>query len=121
MDKAQVIHAFWSSFDLPAYDENTVPDDAETPYITYNVSTGSIGDVVLLTGSLFYRSPSWDAITQKAKEIEEAVTHSDIPAFKVNGGRAYFTKGAPFSQRMADPDPDVRRIVINVMAEFLTN
>ena len=36
MDKQQAIHGFWSSFGITAYDENSVPDDAELPYITYN-------------------------------------------------------------------------------------
>ena len=37
MNKEQAIHFFWSQFGLPAYDENSVPDDAQMPYITYNV------------------------------------------------------------------------------------
>ena len=31
MDKFQAQQSFWSSFGLTAYDENTVPDDAEYP------------------------------------------------------------------------------------------
>lgn len=121
MDKAQAIHEFWSGFGIPAFDENTVDETVDTPYISYSVATGSLENVILLTASIFYRSPSWDAITQKAKEIEDALTIMNPPAIKIDGGRLYLAKGSPFSQRMADEDPDIRRIVINVMAEFLTN
>lgn len=122
MTKEQSIHQFWSSFGLPAYDVNTVDDDAEMPYITYDVSTGSIDDFILLTGSLWYRSTSWNAITQKVHEIEEYLTTMSPPTIKIDGGRAYFTKGTPFSQRMAEPGDDfVRRIYIQINAEFLTN
>ena len=122
MTKEQSIHQFWSSFGLPAYDVNTVDDDAEMPYITYDVSTGSIDDFILLTGSLWYRSTSWNAITQKAHEIEEYLTTMSPPTIKIDGGRAYFTKGTPFSRRMAEPGDDfVRRIYIQINAEFLTN
>ncbi len=120
--KEQAIHQFWSSFGLPAYDVNTVDEDAEMPYITYDVSTGSIGDFILLTAFLWYRSTSWNAITQKAHDIEEYLTTMSPPAIKIDGGRAYFTKGSPFSQRMAEPgDDSVRRIYLQVNAEFLTN
>ena len=122
MDKAQAIHWFWSSFGLPAYDENTVDDDAVMPYITYSVSTGSLEDIVLLNASLWYRSTSWAEITHKADEISHLLTNMSPPAVKIDGGRAYFTKGSPFSQRLAEEDDDsVRRIYLQVNAEFLTN
>ena len=122
MWKEQAIHQFWSGFGLPAYDVNTVDEDAVMPYITYDVSTGSIGDFILLTASLWYRSTSWNAITQKAREIEEYITRMSPPAIKIDGGRAYFVKGTPFSQRMSEPGDDfVRRIYLQVNAEFLTN
>ena len=122
MWKEHAIHQFWSSFGLPAYDENTVDDDAEMPYITYSVSTGSIDDFILLTASLWYRSDSWNAITQKAHEIENRLTNMSPPAIKIDGGRAYFVKGTPFSQRMSEESDDlVRRIYLQVNAEFLTN
>ena len=122
MDKAQAIHEFWSSFGLPAYDENTVDEDAEFPYITYSVSTASIDDFVLLTASLWYYSTSWKEITKKAEEIEQRLTTMYPPAIKIDGGRAYFVKGVPFSQRMAEESDDaVRRMYLQIEAEFLTN
>lgn len=122
MDKAQGIHQFWSSFSLPAYDENTVPDNAVMPYITYSMATGSLDDLIPLAASLWYRSTSWAAITEKADEIEQAIVEMNPPAIKIDGGRIYLSKGSPFSQRMSEPgDSAVRRIYLNVNAEFLTN
>lgn len=122
MDKAQAIHRFWSGFGLPAYDENSVDDDAVMPYITYSVVTGDLEDVVLLSASLWYRSTSWADITHKADEISQYITRMSPPAVKIDGGRAYFTKGLPFAQRMSEPNDDsVRRIYLQVDAEFMTN
>lgn len=122
MDKAQVIHDFWSRFGIPAYDENTVPDDAVMPYITYSVSTGSIEDLVILTASVWYRSTRWREITLKIDEIEHYIDDVSPLAVKIDGGRAYFTKGTPFSQRMAEPGDDMtRRVYLQINAEFLTN
>lgn len=122
MDKAQAIQQFWEQFDLPTYDENTVDDDAIMPYITYGVSTGSIEDVINLSASIWYRSNSWNAITKKADEIAKTITEMNPPSIKIDGGRLYLAKGSPFAQRMDDPSDDsVRRIYLNLQAEFLTN
>lgn len=122
MDKAQAIQRFWEQFNLPAYDENTVDDSAVMPYITYGVSTGSIEDVINLSASVWYRSSSWTAITKKVDEIAKAIAEMNPPSIKIDGGRLYLVKGSPFAQRMDDPSDDsVRRIYLNLQAEFLTN
>lgn len=112
----------WSGFGIPAYDENTVPDDAVMPYITYSVSVGSIGDPIQLSASVWYRSSSWEEITSKVAEIEQGIDSISPPAVVIDGGRAYFTKGSPFAQRMSEPGDDMtRRVYLLVNAEFLTN
>lgn len=121
MDKEQAIHSFWSGFDIPAYDENSVPDGAQMPYITYNVSTGALEDVVLLHASLWYYDTSWADITHKAHEIEAAVGSEGHVIIPIDNGRIFLTQGAPFAQRMMDEaDSVIKRIYINVNAEFLT-
>ena len=121
MDKAQAINAFWNSFEWAAYDEGTVPDDASMPRITYRVVTDSLGNPVMIPASLWDRSTSWERISKKAEEIGQAIVTMDPPAIKIDTGRLYLTKGSPFAQRMQEPSDDmVRRIYINVDAEFFT-
>ena len=121
MDKAQAIHSLWSSFGLPAYDEQTVPQDAKMPYITYRVASDSIGNVVNLNASIWYRSTSWAEVTAKLREIERAIGAHGYYIKQIDEGYVWFTKGTPFAQRMSDPEDDmIRRIYLNVQAEFLT-
>lgn len=121
MNKEQAIHTFWSGFGIPAYDEQTVPDNAKMPYITYRVVTDSIGNVCNLTGSIWYRSTSWKEVSDKAAEVAQAVGQYGFTKLKLDDGYVWFTKGAPFAQRMSDPASDmIRRIYLNVQAEFLT-
>lgn len=121
MDKAQAIHNFWSSFGLTAYDENAVPDDAQMPYITYSMATGDIGDLVALNASLWYYSTSWKAITNKSDEIAKAIGENGHVVLNLDDGFVWLVKGVPFSQRMSDDtDEMVRRIYLNVNAEYLT-
>lgn len=120
MDKAQAIQLFWGSFGIPAYDETDVPDDAVMPYITYGVATDSIDAVVNMGASLWYRTNSWKDISQKAEEIAETIVKMNPPSIEINNGRLYISKGTPFAQRMSDDDGSVRRIYLNIQAEFLT-
>lgn len=126
MDKSQAIHSFWSSFGLPAYDVNAVPDDGadleivpEMPYITYDVVMDSLGYPVTMNASLWYYSSSWADISKKADQIAEylSVGGRTIP---VDNGIVWITPGNPFAQRMEDPNPSIRRILLNVMTEYLT-
>lgn len=123
MIKSEAIQQFWSSFGLKAYDATTVPtgeDAPELPYITYEVQTDSVGTILTLTGSLWYRSPSWRAITEKADEIAERIGYGYYKV-EVDGGYLWITKGQPFARRMSDPEDDmIRRIYIILNAEFLT-
>lgn len=120
MNKYQALDTFWNSFNIPAYDENTVPDDAVMPYITYNVATDSLGQVLPLSASLWYRSNSWQAISDKAEEIAERIGDNGYFIQKLDAGYMWLTKGTPFAQRIQTEDRDIRQIYINVTAEFLT-
>lgn len=119
MDKEQALHNFWNSFDIPAYDETTVPDEAAFPYITYSVSTDSLDNMVSLHANLWYKSTSWKAITAKAEAIAERVKGNGYELAAFDDGYIYLTGGTPFAQRIADPEADIKRIYINIEAEFL--
>lgn len=116
-DKWTALQAFWGGFSLPAYDENTVPDDAAMPYITYEAKTASFDERVALTASLWYRSTSWAEISQKAEEIGDYIGGG--AGVKYSGGRLWINKETPFAQRMSEPSDDsVRRIVLQVSGEY---
>lgn len=123
MDKEQALHKFWSGFGLTAYDENTVPDNALTvnggKYLTYNVATASLDEPTPLYANLWYKSSSWAEITVKANEMSEAIGRGGA-IVPFDGGYIWICRGTPFSQRMPDEDDTIRRIYINVMAEFLS-
>ena len=120
MIKEAVLHEFWSSFGLDAYDENSAPPDMKQPYITYDVVTGNLGDECAMSASIWYRDTSWSAITEKLHEIERYLTRGG-KCFSCDGGRVWIKRASPFAQRVGDAeDKMIRRILINISVEFLT-
>lgn len=116
-DKWNALDTFWNGFSVPAYDENTVPDGASMPYITYEASIGSLEDKITLLASIWYYSTSWADISAKAKEIEEYIGGG--VGVRYDSGRMWVTKGFVFAQRMNEPGSDLtRRIVLNIEVEF---
>lgn len=119
MNVAQVLQTFWSSFDLPAYDENTVPDDAVLPYITYEVTDDFFGQDRQLSASLWYRSTSWAEITEKEQEIADFIGRGGR-MLAVDGGAIWLKRGTPWAQRMSESsDAMVRRIVLAYEIEYI--
>lgn len=118
MTKDEALHKFWNSFGIPAYDVNTVPDDAELPYITYEVREGSLDDDIVLTASLWYFGMSWTEISAKADEISQYIGQGGASQ-KYDGGRLWIRRETSFIQRMSEPSNDsIRRIVLSVIAEY---
>lgn len=120
MTKAAAIFNFWNSFDLTAYEENTVPTDAAFPYITYQLVTNDFNGEVSATASLWYRSESWTAINAKTEEISARIGSGGIIT-KCDGGRIWIKKGHPFAQNMGDESDDlIKRKYLNLVYEFFT-
>ena len=127
MDKVQALHQFWSSFGIPAIDEQSAYDtpviedlEIDFPYITYEVQTDSFDAPVAIGADLWDKSTSWTRITQKCEQINEAISRGGVIC-PFDGGAIWITRGTPFSQRAdAETSVDVRRIHININAEFIS-
>lgn len=120
MTKAAAIYKFWSSFDLTAYEENSVPTGAPFPYLTYQLITDSFGNSIPLTASLWYRSESWLEANAKAEEIAQSIGRSG-KVIVCDGGAIWLKRGTPFAQSMGDSSDNlIKRKYLNITAEFFT-
>lgn len=127
MDKVQALNSFWSSFGVAAIDELSAYDDStiemleiDYPYITYEVATDEFDAPVAIGADIWDKTTSWVRITQKAEQIYNAIGRGGklVP---YDDGAIWITRGTPFSQRMdAETTLDIRRIHININAEYLS-
>lgn len=122
MNAQAALNTFWNSFEWKAYEENTVPENVfadRDHYITYSASSAGFDEPVMLSASLWSRSKSWTAAVEKAEQIMQDIgLGGKLVSF--TGGKLWIKRGVPFSQRMSDEDPTIRRIYINIEVEFFT-
>jgi len=116
----QAYYDFISGFGWAAYDENTVPEDAELPRITYNFAYAEFETPVSMSISVWDRSTAWTSVTEKAWQINRAIGLGG-KILPYDDGYIWVKRDTPFSQRMSDPDDTIRRIYINVEVEYLTS
>lgn len=119
MDKQQAFYNLWSRFDLPAYDENRVPEDAEYPYITYQVLIGNLDSPLLPSATLWDKSTSWNYLDTKLADMTHQI--EDMAPIKLDEGYMHINLGNQFGQRTSDPaDQTVIGYRLNLEVEFLT-
>ena len=119
LDKWSAQNVYWSSFGLPAYQEQTVPENAKMPYLTYQPVNGQLGGVMNASASLYYVGTSWKTIMQEVDQMEKAIDRQII----IDGGIMKVRK--PISN-FAQPMPEsgdtkkIRRMLLTVEIEFLS-
>lgn len=108
---AKTLHAFYSGFSVPAYAEDSVPDDAKLPYITYSVPQSDVFSGATHQARIWYPTdkgaPSNVDVNAKADEVIAAIGHG----VKLRAGHGYVCiyPGNPKAQ--PQPSDDATRIV----------
>lgn len=123
MDRWEAIYDFWSKFGMPAYEENSVPEDAKYPYITFESAVGEFESIVPLEASIWDRTTRGTAfIDGKADEIAHFIKNM-LVCPKIKGGRyrVFIPELSTYAQNMGDPDDRlIKRKILNVSFEFMT-
>lgn len=108
---AKTLHAFYSGFSIPAYAEDSVPDDAKLPYITYTVPQSDVFSSVTHQARVWYATdkgaPSNVEVNAKVDEVLAAIGQG----VKLKAGRGFVCiyPGNPKAQ--PQPADDATRIV----------
>ena len=126
MNKASALNTFWSSFGIPAIAENSSYDEQVMEgfgdpdlYITYEIATGNVEASVALTASIWHRSTSSETIEEKQQEIADYIGYGGRTV-KVGGGYLWVKLRQPFAQEAESGNNDLRRMLLNIEADFLT-
>lgn len=114
-ETARALYQFFSSFSLPAYVENAEPDEAELPYITYELLRPDRLRQAPFHARIWYRSTSFAAITAKADEIRRIIEggHS-IPT---NDGALRIWPDDNFIQSQPTDEPELKVAYLSLILE----
>lgn len=120
MDKYQAQFNFWSSFGIPAYEENTVPDAdyVAFPYITYQAVNAGFDEDAVVNASIWTRNTSWEQADNLANTVQNALRNGGV-VVPYTGGMIWVTPENPLIQNMGDPNDDrIRRKLLTVQLHF---
>lgn len=108
---AKALKAFYSSFGIPAYTEDNVPDDEDVkmPYITYTVPQSDVFSSATHQARVWYYGNSNVAVNAKADEILAAIGRSG-KKLKAGEGYVYIYRGDG-TVAQHQPSDDTTRIV----------
>ena len=113
MTAAEAIYGFWSSFGVPAYEENAVPDGAGMPYLTYRYAEGA--EFASLTASLWSNSASWVPALETAGRISASLGRGGVTIPLGGTALLWILRDEPFSESLGTAEePYVKRILFRV-------
>ena len=122
MTPEAAIYGFLNGFSIPAYASASVPDQAQFPYITYDLVLGEWeqGEVNMPV-NVWYRTDSEAQPNAKVREISQAIGMGGV-TLPCDGGMLWVKKGSPWAQAVTveGEDEKVKRRYININIEFLT-
>ena len=112
---AQALYQFFSSFGIPAYTSNNIPDNVSMPYITYELKVPSPLSVTNLHAWVWYRGNGFDDVLAKCNEIESALEHGYSATTPSGAIRLFKDDDIPFAQEQPDPDRSIRVMFLTMI------
>ena len=119
-DKWQAQFNFWSRFNLPVYERDSVPDreDISYPYITYEAASSGFDEDVPVSASVWTRGEYWVTADYYADQIYGVLANGGVTV-GYDTGMIWITPGVPFAESMGDPDDDmIKRKLLSVTLRF---
>lgn len=105
-DTAAALYAFFSSFGIPAYVENNVPENEALPYITYELREPEAGENSSLSARVWYMDTSFGAVADKVDQIKAALGRGkSIPT---ETGAIWLWPDNPFCQFQPPDEPKLK-------------
>lgn len=118
MQTAKVLKTYLSSFGLPAYTTDTVPDDVDLPYITYPLADPDWNERATFYVQLWYRTTENTALIQKADEILMDIGRCKMLPYEDEGQLLIYPENPAF-QLIVDGDERSAYLNMSLVAHHL--
>ena len=111
---ANALYEFFSGFGIPAYLQDTIPDNAQMPYITYELFEPECLTTAFFNASVWYKDTGLDAISRKVDEIRDAIGNGGVTLHTEEGVIRLY-RDERFAQMMSDPNPETKRAYLSMI------
>ena len=111
INTAMTLKEFFSSFDIPAYAENNIPDEINLPYITYPLTEPNWNEQDNFHCQIWYKKKHLGELLAKADQVVGAIGEGVILAN--DAGYVVIYPAEPNIQLLTDDDSE--RAYINLM------
>lgn len=114
---AAALKTFFSGFGIPAYAQDSVPEDVQLPYITYSLSSPEWNQKASLYAQVWDRSRSNTKVINYADQITAAI--GEEKRIALTGGHLVIWPETPLIQIMVDGDYRSAYINLSINAYHL--
>lgn len=112
---ASALYEFWSSFGIPAFVENYVPDDQALPYITYHVTYPEWREQSSIYATVWTHSSSFVPLAQLVDQIEERI--GEGVQLNTEDGVLMLYKDITFMQIQPQEDINIKAAYLSLIIE----
>lgn len=124
-DFAKALTAFWSSFDMPAYQTEQVPNGTAFPYVTFEVLQGAPFSQNVLTARAWFRAERGQSVNAQVAQfldnVKKAIPPQGVTLQSGDGFFSIFPNGAGFLSWEVDPASDEAQKIISGRVSYQIN
>lgn len=118
---ANALYAFFSSFGIPAYVTDNIPDNVQMPYITYDVIEPEPLASGRLNASVWYRGTSYTEISAKVDQIKAAIGNGVSLPTPTGSVYLFRENNSAFARFMNDPNRETKRALLAILIQCNTD
>jgi len=112
---ALALYRFFSGFGIPAYVTDNIPDNAQMPYITYDLLEPIPFTRGVLNASVWYRDTGYAAISAKVDEIAAAIDSGVSLRTSSGALHLYRERGGAWCKMRNDPNRETKRAYLSMI------
>jgi len=111
---AQALKTLFSSFGIPAYTLDSVPDEVELPYITFPLTEPEWNEQASFYCQVWYPKRRLADLLAKADEVVEAI--GEMKKIEIEGGYIVIYPSSPLMQVQSDEGSQSVYIMLTINA-----
>ena len=117
-DVATALYEFWNTFGVDAYPEDTIPDEAKPPYLTYEITIPEWYGMATYNVKIWTKSTSFKQVVFLADSISKAIGDGKRIPVK-NGGNIWLFKDENFFQIMPSEDINQKNAYLSMIIHVI--